>query len=215
MDESPSDTGIDPGAGLDTEQLRTVRRCLIVLAVLGTGSMIGATSVLYLSVHFPLLLIALSPIGRHLILVAPTVDPTAFVAIGTLRRLAFYLPCFVLGRTLGPRAVAFLEVRYRGAARLFRWLERLFLRARYAAVLLMPGPIMSTIAGQAAMPTSTWISLVATGLVLRLIVIVWFGEVLREPIEQLLQLFDEYWIPGTVVLVAGTAAYQWRKRRRL
>ena len=72
---------------------------------------------------------------------------------------------------------------------------------------------MSTIAGNAQMPVAIWVPLVASGLVLRMVVVVWFGEWLREPIERLLALFDEYWIPGTIVLVASTALYQWRRRK--
>ena len=200
-------------ADLDDDQRRIVRRCLLALAVMGTGSMIGATSVLYLANHSPLLLIALSPIGRHLILVAPTVPSVPFVAVGTLRRLAFYLPCFFLGRTLGFKALAWLETRFRGAVRFVRWLDRIFQRARYPAVFLLLGPIMSTIAGNARMPLATWIPLVAAGLALRMIVIFWFGDWMREPIEYLLALFDEVWIPGTILLVTGTGLYQWRKRQ--
>ena len=207
-----SETPVDLETGLDDSQRRVVRLCLIGLAVLSTGSMIGAMSVLYLANHFPLLLIALSPTGRHLILVVPTVHPAAFVAVATLRRLAFYVPCFILGRTLGSTALAWLETRFRGAARFVEWLERIFQRARYPAVLFLVGPIMSTIAGNAQMPVATWIPLVACGLVLRMVVVVWFGEWLREPIQRLLELFDEYWIPGTIVLGAGTALYQWRRR---
>ena len=207
-----SETPTDVETGLDDRQRRVVRLCLIGLAVLGTGSMIGAMSVLYLANHFPLLLIALSPSGRHLILVAPTVHPAAFVAVATLRRLAFYVPCFILGRTLGTTALAWLETRFRGAARFVQWLDRIFQRAQYPAVFFLPGPIMSTIAGNAQMPVATWIPLVACGVVLRMVVVVWFGEWLREPIERLLELIDEYWIPGTIVLVAGTVLYQWRRR---
>ena len=207
-----SETPVDVETSLDDGQRRVVRLCLIGLAVLSTGSMIGAMSVLYLANHFPLLLIALSPTGHRLLLVVPTVHPVAFVAVATLRRLAFYLPCFILGRTLGNTALAWLEIRFRGAARFVQWLDRIFQRAQYPAVFFLPGPIMSTIAGNAQMPVATWITLVASGLVLRMIVVVWFGEWLREPIERLLELFDEYWIPGTIVLVAGTALYQWRRR---
>ena len=159
-----SETPADVETGLDDSQRRVVRLCLIGLAVLGTGSMIGAMSVLYLANHFPLLLIALSPTGRHLILVVPTVHPAAFVAVATLRRLAFYVPCFILGRTLGSTALAWLETRFRGAARFVQWLDRIFQRAQYPAVFFLPGPIMSTIAGNAQMPVATWILLIACGL---------------------------------------------------
>ena len=207
-----TETPVDVETGPDDSQRRIVRLCLIGLAVLSIGSMIGAMSVLYLANHFPLLLIALSPTGRHLILVVPTVHPGAFVAVATLRRLAFYVPCFILGRTLGSTALAWLETRFRGAARFVQWLDRIFQRAQYPAVFFLPGPIMSTIAGNAKMPVATWLPLIACGVVLRMVVVVWFGEWLREPIERVLELFDEYWIPGTILLVAGTALYQWRKK---
>ena len=210
--ERASETPVDVETGLDDDQRRIVRLCLIGLAVLSIGSMIGAMSVLYLANHSPLLLIALSPTGRHLILVVPTVHPGAFVAVATLRRLAFYVPCFILGRTLGSTALAWLETRFRGAAQFVQWLDRIFQRAQYPAVFFLPGPIMSTIAGNAKMPIAAWLPLIACGVVLRMVVVVWFGEWLREPIERVLELFDEYWIPGTIVLVAGTALYQWRRR---
>lgn len=199
-------------AKLDADQRRLVRRCLVVLATLSAGSIAGAASVLYLANHYPLLLIALSPIGRHLILIAPTVAPAPFVAVATLRSLAFYVPCYLLGRALGAKGLEWLETRNPKVARWVHWLNRLFQRARYPAVFLFPGPIMSAIAGNARMPGATWIAWIVSGLVVRMIVIVWFGEWLREPIEELLALFDEYWIPGTIVLVGGTLLYQWRKR---
>jgi membrane protein DedA with SNARE-associated domain len=207
--ETPAEFDVN----LDAYERRVVRRCLAAMAVMGTASMVGALSVLYLANHYPLLLIALSPIGRHLILVAPTVSPVPFVAVATLRRLVFYFCCFMLGRILGARALASMERRFRGASRFVRWLDTIFRRARYPAVFLLLGPVMSTIAGNARMPVATWIPLVAAGLVVRMIAIVWFGEWMREPIEYVLALFDEYWVPGTLVLVAGTCFYQWRKRR--
>ncbi len=212
--QQPRKAPVDVETGLDESQQRVVRLCLIGLAVLGIGSMIGGMSVLYLANRFPLLLIALSPTGRHLILVAPTVHPAAFIAVATLRRITFYIPCFILGRILGSTALVWLETRSPRAARFVEWLDRIFQRAQYPAVFFLPGPIMSTIAGNSKMPVATWIPLVACGVMLRMVVVVWFGEWLREPIERVLELFDEYWIPGTIALVAGTALYQWRRTGR-
>ena len=132
-----SEKSIGAETGLDDGQRRVVRLCLIGLAVLGTGSMIGSMSVLYLSNHFPLLLIALSPISRHLVLVAPTVDPALFVAVALGRRLAFYIPCFLLGRNLGDAALTWLDARFRGAARFIQWLDQIFQRAQYPAVFFL------------------------------------------------------------------------------
>ncbi len=60
---------IEGGAGLSPERRRIVGRCLSVLGALSTCAMIGVAFSLYLVNHQPLLLIALSPLGRHLVLV--------------------------------------------------------------------------------------------------------------------------------------------------
>ena len=206
----PDRLSVRPQVGLSAEERTVLRRCLTVLGVLGTCSLIGVASSLYLSVHYPLFLIALSPLGRHLILVAPTVDPFAFVAVGMSRRLAFYIPCFYLGRALGPTAIDWLEARVPRAGRFYRWLERLFKRASHLVVFLFAGPGVSTIAGSSGMRAPVYVPLVALGLLLRMILVLLLGEWLREPLVALLALIEEYWLPGTIVLVAAVGFYRWR-----
>ncbi len=199
---------------LTLEQRRTAARCLGIVGVLSAATLIGVGSSLYLANNYPLLLIALSPLGRHLILVAPVVNPYAFVAIAVSRRAAFSVPCFYLGRALGPIAVQWLESRSPRAGRAIRWLERLFRRsekASFVLVFLFPGPAMSTIAGDSSMRSSVYLSMVIAGLVFRMLIVLWIGDWLRGPIEIVLSWIDQYWVPGTVVLVAGIAFYQWRQ----
>ncbi len=201
-------------ARLTPEQRQVVARCLWVLGLLSTGSMIGLAFSLYLVNAYPLLLIGLSPIGRHLMLVAPTVDPLAFVAVGSLRRLAFYFASFHLGRAMGPLATIWLEARFARAARFIHWLERLFSRAPNAVVVLLPGPGVATLAGMSKMSAPVYIPLVALGLVFRMVLIVIAAEWLREPIQYLLELANEYKLPGTIVLVSAIAIYRWWQSRR-
>ena len=201
-------------AQIGDEERRIARLCLSVLAVLGTGSLIGAAWSLYLVNHYPLILIALSPIGRHLILVAPTVNPLAFILVAVGRRLLFYTACFHLGRSLGPWGLVWLESRAERMGRFIRWLERLFQKAPKTAIFFLVGPGMSSIAGISGMAPRTWGALVSAGLVFRMVLTLWLAEWLREPIEALLLLIDEYWVPGTVVLMLGVGIYQWRRIRR-
>ena len=219
-----NETGTDPaglpdgGSGppldaLSPEGRKIVRASLTVLGVLGTGSIIGSASSLYLINEYPLLLIALSPIGRHLVLVAPIVNPVVFVVLGSVRRLCFYVPCFMLGRALGPRGLAWLAERAPGAERFIRWLERIFETARYPAVFFLIGPAMSSIAGNSGMSLRVWMPMVAAGLVFRMLLTLAFGEWMREPIEWLLGLIDEWKFPGTIAMVLGLLAFQLWKRR--
>ncbi len=207
-----------PGAArvrLGPDELRTARRCATALGVLGSGSLIGVAFSMYLVSDFPLLLIALSPLGRHLILVAPLVDPVTFVAVAVSRRMLFYLASFHLGRALGPSGIPWLELRAARFARFVRWLERLFGRAPRALVLLVPGPTVSALAGIARMRAGLFAVLAVSGLVVRMLVVLGLGEWLREPLEALLAVIHEYRLPGTLLLVGAIALHQWRRRRRV
>jgi membrane protein DedA with SNARE-associated domain len=191
-----------------------VRRSLTVLGVLSLCGLTGGAFSLYLVNNFPLLLIALSPIGRHLVLVAPIVDPFAFVAVAVLRRLAFYLGCFQLGRGLGPTGVEWLEARAARFARFVRWIESLFSRAPHLVVFVMAGPTVSGLSGMTGMRLAAFLPLATTSLVMRMLFVLAFAELLREPIEWLLARIDEYWVPGTAVMVVGALLVQWRRIRR-
>jgi membrane protein DedA with SNARE-associated domain len=198
-----------------TEDLRVVRACLGVLGVLVTSSALGVALSPYLLTHHPLLLLALSPIGRHLVLVAPTVDPLAFTAVVVVRRLLFYAACFLLGRALGPAGIPWLEARAARFARFVRWVEALFARASHAVVLLLPGPTVSGLAGISGMGAWRFGALATSGLVLRALLVVAFGAWMREPIEALLDWIGEYWIPATALTVAAVALHQWRRMMAL
>ena len=205
----------EAAAALEPEKRRVVRLCLTALGVLGTSSMIGVAFSLYLVTYYPLLLIALSPLGRHLILVAPIVDPVAFVVVAVVRRMLFYLASLHLGRAVGPTGIVWIEARAARFGRFVRWVERLFARASHAVVLLMTGPTVSALAGTSGMRTSVFVSLAIPGLVLRMLLVLGLAEWFREPIEALLALIAEYWLPGTVVMVTGVALHQWRRRAAL
>jgi hypothetical protein len=206
--------GSPPAAPAAAVDVRLVRRCLSVLGILSFGSMVGAASSLYLVNHSPLLLIALSPLGRHMLLVAPIVDPVAFVAVAVLRRMLFYFACFQLGRGLGPSGVVWLEARAARFARFVRWIEALFKRAPHLVVLLMAGPTVSGLAGMSGIRTVPYLSLATASLVMRMLFILGFAEILRGPIMEVLDWIDENWVPGTLVLVLATLVYQWRRIRR-
>jgi membrane protein DedA with SNARE-associated domain len=214
MDPMPA-PGLTPpeAAPLDPEKRTLARRSLSALGVLSVGSMTGTASSLYLVNHHPLLLIALSPLGRHLVLVAPIVDPVAFVVVAVLRRMAFYLACFQLGRALGPTGVVWIEARAARFARFVRWLERVFQRFSRSVVLVMSGPTVSALAGMSDMTLRVYVPLAVLGLVARMLLLLGLAEIVREPIEWLLSWIDAYWVPGTVILVLGTLAYQWRRAR--
>jgi membrane protein DedA with SNARE-associated domain len=204
---------IDTHAAPTPEQWRLARRCLTLLGALWAISTLGRAFSLYLVNHYPLLLVAMSPMGSHVLLGAAVANPIALLVVTTLRRLLFYGGMFFLGRALGQRAVQWVEARAKRFGRFVRFLERLFERAPRLVVLLAAGPTVSALAGMSGMPLATFGMLATTGLVVRLWIWIQFADVLREPIEQLLVLIDEYWVPGTIVLVVIIGITQWRQVR--
>jgi membrane protein DedA with SNARE-associated domain len=189
------------------------RRCLVVLGTLWALSTVGRAFSLYLINHHPLVLVAMSPMGSHVLLAAALTNPIALLAVATARRVVFYAATFYLGRALGPYAVQWVEARARHFGRFVRFLERLFARAPRLVVLGAAGPTVSALAGMSGMRLSTFLALATVGLAVRLWVWIQFADVLRGPIEQVLAWIDEYWVPGTIVLVAIIGVTQWRRVR--
>lgn len=215
--DSPPPGGLGPGSGwlLSSEDRRVARLSLMALGVLSAGSMLGVAFSLYLVNHQPLLLVGLSPLGRHLWLVAPIVDPVALVLVLVTRRMLFYLASFHLGRALGPQGILWVEARAARFGRFVRWIERLFGRASHAVVLTMTGPTVSALAGISGMRVTVFLALATAGLVARVVIVILLAEEIRAYIEAVLAWIDRYWIPGTVLMVAGVLAYRWRVRGRL
>ncbi len=206
--------GRDPASRwlLDSERRRIVRICVSTLAILSSISLLGVAFSLYLVNHYPLLLVAMSPLGRHLLLAAPTVDPFAFVVVVVARRMLFYLASFHLGRALGPAGIVWIESRAVGFGRYVRWLEQLFRRASHPIVFFLSGPTLSALAGASGMRPVVFAALAAPGLVLRAVVVLGVAASIRPTLEAVLAWIDEHWIPGTVAMLALVAIYRWKRR---
>lgn len=189
------------------------RRCLLVLGALWALSTVGRAFSLYLINHHPLLLVVMSPMGSHVLLAAALTNPIALLGVATARRLVFYGATFFLGRALGPYAIQWIEARARHFARFVRLIERWFARAPRLVVLVAAGPTVSALAGMSGMGLPTYAALATLGLTVRIWIWIQFAGVLRGPIEQLLAWIDEYWVPGTVVVITIIAVTQWRRVR--
>jgi membrane protein DedA with SNARE-associated domain len=118
---------------------------------------------------------------------------------------------FQLGRAVGRSGLHWLDVRSPGFGRFVRWIERLFERSAPVAVLLLPGFLVSVLAGISGMRLATLLALGVVGLAVRMLAILSFALWLREPIQWLLQFFDQNWIAITLAIVAIVALNRWRR----
>ncbi len=203
-----------PTAGLSARDRRIVRVCLMMLAALTVGTWIGVASSPYLVNNHPLVLIGISPLSRHMILVAPLVGAPMVLLVGGLRSLAFTAVSYFLGKSLGEPGLVWIEQRAEKAGRFVRWLERFFQRWSYLAVFVFPLGVMACVAGVARMRPYGFFAAATAGITFRLSLYVLLADSIRGPIMRLLEFIRVYQVPATVVLVVGIGTYQVYKRTR-
>ncbi|MCP4037174.1 MAG: hypothetical protein GY733_09580 [bacterium] len=200
---------------LRPEDRRVVRRCLFVLGALAVCMWTGTATAPYLVNNYPRLLIALSPVSRHVVLVVPLVGPWWVLLIGGLRHLAFTAFSYFLGRAIGEPGIVWLERRAKAAGRFVRFIERFFQRWGYFAVFVFPLGAMAAIAGMARMNPTAFFVVAIAGIVFRLGLLALLATRLHGPITTLLELIREWQGPATlacIALVAGYQFYKWYKR---
>jgi membrane protein DedA with SNARE-associated domain len=199
---------------LTFDQRQVVRRCLILMAVLAAASLVGMAGSFYLVSQAPLLLVALSPLGRHVVLAAPVVAPLALGAVLIARRQVFYGASFFLGRALGPEVIPWIEQRISYVGRFVRLIEALFTRAPRLVVVLMAGPTVSALAGVSGMALGTYLALSIISLTIRVAFMLGFAELTQVYIEMARAWVEEHRLPGTVVMVVLVVLYRWRSSAR-
>jgi len=197
---------------LTGEQLQITRICLGILGVLGMGSLLSLGLFGVITAYYPLLLVAMSPLGRWIVLVAPRVDPIALLCVVVVRRMLFYQTSFFLGRALGPPGVAWIEARAARFGRFVRFVERAFKLTPHLVILLLAGPTTSTLAGMSGMRTWLFTLLAVVSTTARVAALVLFADWVSEYVELALAWLDTYWLPTTVVSVGLVALYRWRRR---
>lgn len=207
---------VSPPLLLSSEDRRIVRLCLMVLGGLTLCMWTGIAMAPYLVNNNPLLLIALAPVSRHIVLVVPVVGALAMIAIAGVRHMLFTTFAFFLGRAIGEPGIVWLESRAAKTGRFVRWLQAFFNRWGYFAVFVFPLGAMAAIAGMARMNPRGFFAVAIVGVVTRLFLLSLVASSLREPILWFLEVVRRWQGPATLVcvsLVAGWQFWKWRKRQ--
>lgn len=217
LDSAAPDTG-PPIEERSPRDRKIIRVCLAAMGALAVGSWIGVATWPYLVNNYPLLLVAISPRSRHIVLVTPLVAAPLLLFVACLRKLTFTALSFLLGRSLGEPGLVWLEERSKGFGRFVRWMERFFLRWSYLAVFVFPSGAMAFIAGVARMRPLGFFAAAISGTTFRLGLYVLLGDSLRDPIMNLLALVRAHQVPVTIAFALSMAMYQlykhkWRDRQ--
>jgi membrane protein DedA with SNARE-associated domain len=200
-------------APLDARQMRILWWCGIPIGLTTIANIIGTAFSPYLLSRHPLSLIALSPVFRHLVVVAPRVDVSAFFAVAMPRH---FLPdpfFFMLGREYGHVAIEWAEGNSPTTGKWVRGLERLFARVGPVALLVSPDVTVSTLAGVAKVPFPIFVAFNLAGTVVTTFVARWFGDAFERQIDTRVRFFEAHLIAVTCASVALVMLIHWYSRR--
>lgn len=160
---------------------------IIVIFVVGTiGNMLHPT----LLVNAPLLLVAMEPRFRYMLLVAPRVDLLPFMVLVLIRRLFADPFLFALGRLYGDSGVRWMERQLQDTIGWVRKIERGFGKAAWLFVLLWPGLVVCTLAGATGMRMGVFITLNVIGTVLTTYLCYAASDLVEGPINWINNLYS-------------------------
>lgn len=183
------------------------------MVAIATASTVGDALSPTLLADEPLLLVALVPRNRFLVLAAPQLDFAPFFAVGMVR-LALTDPLFYLfGRWYGDRAIDWAE-RRAGTPGSVRALERWFRRAAYPVVAVAPNNIVCILAGATHMPPGWFLLANLGGTALRMGLIWWLGDVFSEPLLDVVEVVNDnrWWFTALTVAIVVLSVFRARRR---
>ncbi|CAN5187304.1 hypothetical protein BH18ACT4_BH18ACT4_03230 [soil metagenome] len=177
---------------------------IVALSVMGTVA--NALTPKLLADH-PLLLVALEPRNRNLLLTASRVDVVPFVVFATVRRIISDPLFFLLGHFYGEAAVRWIERQSGAGGRLVRLAERMFARAAKISVFLFPGILVCVMAGAVGMRPRVFLALNLAGTIAVVVALRLFAQELDGPVGALQRWNDRNvgWL--TAVTVAAVVAW--------
>jgi membrane-associated protein len=194
---------------------RTVTLLVVLVAAFWIlGTVANALAPTLIADH-PLVLVALEPRNRYLLLTAGRVDLVPYVVFATLRRIASDPVYFALGHLYGDRSIRWLEDQTgpRGA-RFVRFTERGYRRFSKLAVFLFPGLVVCVLAGATGMKVRTFLLLNVIGTVAAVIVLRVFADQLEPVVLPITEWIDDNQTVLTVVSVGLAVGYVAYQRRR-
>jgi membrane protein DedA with SNARE-associated domain len=173
---------------------------------------VGTVMTPALAPHHPLLLISLEARDRNLLL-ARHIGLAAFLVAGTTRRLVSDPFFYLLGRYHGPAGVEWLERH--GGGRAVAATVRAFRRAAYPMLVVFPGAVVCTLAGDAGVPPKIFAAVVIARTIAVVLVIRSAGNVFSGPIDSVLHAFDHHVVAASLLCLAAVAGWMvWEHRRR-
>ncbi|HET6336480.1 MAG TPA: hypothetical protein VFG30_24825 [Polyangiales bacterium] len=199
----------------DPKPLPPLSKVLVAgIAALFALTTLGAAFAPYLAVKYPLILVALNPWPRHVILVAPHTSLLGLVLVVPIRGLFACIVTYEIGRHYGPQGIELFERRSPRIANYLRWFERVFSKAGPAFVVFSPGPLTSTLAAVSGISRPTTWFLSWLGFVIWTCINYKVGDWLKPWTQPIMAFISEYLLETTIACAVLVLGYQWIARKR-
>jgi membrane protein DedA with SNARE-associated domain len=178
-----------------------------VTAVAQVGDALAPT----LLVEHPLLLVAMIPRTRYLVLTAPLVDVVPFFVVGLVRLVLTDPVFFAFGRRYGDVGIRWIE-RKSGSPRTVQTAERWFRKASHPIVAVAPNNLVCVLAGATGMRTAPFLVLNLGGTAARMALVVWVGDLFSDQLLDVTDFVGRYrwWLTGISVSLVTISL--WRAR---
>jgi membrane protein DedA with SNARE-associated domain len=202
-----------PPAGVTPRVKRAILLATVLLTAIGaTGTALSP----YLLVEYPMLLVALSPDMRHVVLVAGRVAFVPLLVMGTLRRMVGMAATYGLGAVYGYAGLRWAETKYPRFGKLIRFFELMFRRLGAPMLVFWPTYTSSGLAGAARTPFALYLIAMGLGQMGYVAVGYYFGETIAAWTDLLVGFLQEHMVAATAVCVTLVLIQQaialWRRR---
>jgi membrane protein DedA with SNARE-associated domain len=184
---------------------------LIPVTILAVAGIVANAILPTLIAEIPALVPAMTTRADRLILVSPLLPLEVFLSIALVRELIGDPLFYLFGRRYGEVGIRWIEARSGPGSRWLPTLERLFRRCAYVVVAVWPINMVCLLAGATKMRPLAFFTLNITGTLVRIGLIVVIGEVLEDPIRDIVSFITRYqwYLTGiTFTLVALSLARQ-------
>ena len=204
LDADESSAALDDGriARTRARNHRHVMWLVLPIVPMWIGQQLSSALFPTLSTENPTLLLILGAPNRNLIVAAASAQDwlamgvflpaILYALIGTARLLLPDPFFYAIGESYGEGAIAWMERRTPTFGQMLRELERLFAKAGWLFVLILPNTYVCLLAGASGMRKSWFWTLNITGTVGRVAVMWFIGQAFHDLIDTVLGFISEY-----------------------
>ena len=186
----------------------------VPMAILTISGWVGDVLAPSLVNDNPLLLVALNPRLRNLVLASPETAVVPFMTVSIVRLVVSDPVFFWFGRRYGDVAIRWMEKRVGQGAFIVLWLERMFGKSAHVMVAVVPNAWICLLAGTTRMRVWVFVLLNVGGTVVRVSLVRVLGDVYAKPILSFNHWIGEHRLQLTALSFTIVVIAIWRQSRK-